>query len=208
MLDVQSGKIISRFLNWWSQAQVYDPATELIELRIRRNGSVVQHFLTSIDEVARLAVSSGCDSDIFFSVVPRIEKCGSKECTREKTYLLWFDLDLDKKSDDANPDKIVHRASFAVSQLIDRLNRFAGFRPKSLVATVTGHGVHVYIAVDKAVSCKALEQLRAVFANVEGIDLNVMECARTMRLPGTCNTKFKPPFRTFTLMSKLLSIMM
>jgi len=214
-------KITRSFFNWWTKAQRFDSKNELIEVRVLGK-PVRSYFFTSsdkfegenvvvsndpVDSIVKFLGNLDERATVSFSVVPRVRPCGTKECARDHTYVLWFDLDLIPHSE-RNVDEtlVLSKASIALIHLFHVLKseKIIKVNPEGVVMTLTGHGVHVYVPLGNPVKCSQLEGLKSI--SVRGFDSNVLECSRVMRIPGTINWNVEGGFKTKLLRLETLRI--
>lgn len=123
-----------------------------------------------------LAVEAAIDedrsgSDVYFGVLPRVDRLGSSEAIADSTSVLWADIDAKAFADKAG-------AFFALSHV--------ALSPQIVVDS--GNGYHAYWLLDQDVPFEEAQRVMKGIAISTGGD-RVYDKARILRLPGTQNHK-------------------
>jgi len=145
-----------------------------IELRvIRRPGPPRQEWfeVVAASSAADRAVELRAHGDVYFGVVPRTRREGTKGAVGSST-VLWADLD--------SPDSLLTLVGFAVL-------------PSLIVASGSPGSHHAYWLLTAPISKETLESTNRRLAVQLGADLRCTDAGRILRVAGTLNHKTDPP---------------
>lgn len=151
------------------------PTHGITELRCMRDGKVKQEWFARHERqymIEHVEEYSACGWDAYVGVLPRVTASGRAEDCWPTTTVLW--ADVDDKHHGGSHDKAI------VSIL--------GFPLTPSCINDSGHGFHVFWALDAAVPFKEAEWAMRGIARWIGGDA-VYDAPRVLRLPGTLNHK-------------------
>lgn len=120
------------------------------------------------------------DQNVYFGVATRNDNGGGKE-NLEQIPALWIDYD---------------RKGMSVRNFREKLELFR-FRPSIIMET--GGGSHIYWLLRRPATKEDIPRVEAILkamASHLGADLAATDASRILRVPGTLNIKYEPPFRT------------
>lgn len=113
------------------------------------------------------------DREVYIGLFTRKRKKGKRKDIKE-TQALW--LDFDNVQDYVNVEYLLNTKNL----------------PKPTAVVNSGRGFHVYYKLDQPAG-EEVEPVLKKLVNITGSDSQTAELARTMRLPGTVNTKYDDP---------------
>jgi hypothetical protein len=148
-----------------------------VELRMiapegRARGSEFFPIADASGAAAR-AVVLALESNVYFSVIPRLREGGRGGADVGLAPVVWADIDG--------------------SDAVGNLQRFP-HQPSILVASGGGSGhLHAYWLLEAPEPAKVVVELNRELAGVLGADVRATDAARILRLPGTLNHKANPP---------------
>lgn len=162
-----------------------------IEIRAIRDNRVIQRYFNPRDVEDLLEMQSHIAQadqggwDVYYGVLPRMERDGRAESVSAAPTVLWADIDA-KAMDHGGP------APAPVAQKQEAWYRIAEFVPEPSIIVDSGHGYHAYWLLSATVDWRFAEATMRAIAEQLGAD-HVYDRPRILRIPGTHNHKDDPP---------------
>ena len=154
-----------------------------IEIKEINEGKVRQGFYPSIKELLKeIGEYSG---NIYFGVAPRYQKKGDRKSPRYITSL-WTDIDVGEEG---------HKKESEYKNIQEALDFIDTFSLKPSIIVESGHGLHLYWLLKRAVEIKGPDDLSRVENILRGLikvvkgDTGTGDISRMLRLPATKNYK-------------------
>ena len=166
---------------------------KLLEIRlIDTVGRAKSYFFSSTGEALRFLTSQNLNEiNVYYGVLPRKERGGSKESVVDYANTIWVDVDvLEEEECKVLSSEEIKTKCLAVYEEVKAKFEEKGISPA--IAVYTGHGVQIIFKLTKEVSKEEIEELNSILIELLkdfGADRNVKDCARVLRLPGFLNWK-------------------
>jgi len=161
---------------------------------------VRQKVVATREEVdALVAKYLSQNRDVYFAVAKFATDKNRKKDNVEALQAFWLDVDCGAKKAEVNPETGRPQGYIDQATGLQALREFCSLigLPKPIIVN-SGRGLHVYWALDKAISRGEWEpvalRLRDL-CRLHGffVDDSIFEVARVLRVPGTLNFKDDPP---------------
>lgn len=159
--EQQQARLVLRCLNW---------NAGLTEVRWwRRGGRPIQQWFTDTNEAADYAISHRDHGDVYFGVVPRAKRGGTRDSLVPAASVLWVECDEPMAT-----------------------ARAMSMNPHMVVQSSLPGKTHVYWLVREQMTLDQIERANRRLAHHLGGDKRACDAARILRVPGCTHRKGDP----------------
>ncbi len=153
-----------------------------------KDGRVHQDWLDTPERAEEDAVVlSGRGFDVYFGVLPRLEREGNGESISDQADVMWADWDGKAFSDKAGAFRALSKVA-----------------PEPQIVVDSGNGYHTYWLLDDLYPFDQVQEVMKGMHILAGAD-KTYDKARILRVPGTLNYKSDPPNHVRILRMNLLT---